>query len=261
LRYLHLIKAIARYRLARELEFPASFFVSIGIHSFFIVANLLFFMLIWYRVGGFGGLTPMQMLFFIGTFHVADGVFTILAFFGIMEIPELIRNGDMDFLLAKPVSSQFFVTFRSFSWFAIFDFLVGLVIVIYTATQLQLSFTGLHILTYSLMVINGAAVSYAMSCLVMTLAFKMVAVDAVWTIFFELGEFERQPMGIYPPAWKMLFSIVIPQIMVANFPAYFGMGKLAPWQLVFFIGFGVLLVCLSHRFWQYALKKYQSASS
>lgn len=261
MRYLRLIRAFARYRLLRELEFPANFLVSLLIHLFFIAANLAFFSLIWFRVGGFGGLSPYEMLFFMGTFHVTDAIYMIFAFFGIMEIPELVRRGDMDFMLAKPVPSQFLTTFRAFSWFSLTDLTLGIAMIVFACLKLNFSLSWNNILIFTIMLFNGAAISYAMSCIVMTLSFTLINVDAVWTIFFELGEFERYPMGIYPPPWKFLFSIVLPVILVANYPAYFGLGKLTLGQCIWFFVFSTFLIWASHHLWQNGLKNYQSASS
>jgi ABC-2 type transport system permease protein len=261
LRYLRLIKAIARYQLTRELEFPSNFVVATSIHLFFILVNLAFFSLIWFRVGGFGGLTPYQMLFFIGTYHLADSIYVIFTFFGIMEIPDLVRKGDMDFILTKPVPSQFMTTFRRFSWFGLTDMALGLTMIIYAVVKIPLHFSWYNLLFFVVMVVTGAAISYAMSCLVMTLSFMLIAVDAVWATFFEIAEFERYPMSVYPPPWRTVFSVTLPMIMVANFPAFFGLGKLSPWQLVWFFLAGALLIYGSHRFWEFGLKRYQSASS
>lgn len=261
MRYLRLIRAFARYRLYRELEFPSNFIVAFSIHLFFILANLTFFSLIWMKVGGFGGLTPYQMLFFVGTFHVADAIYMVFTFFGLMEIPNLVRQGGMDFILTKPVPSQFLTSFRGFSWFALTDLVLGAAMIVFAMVKIPLSLSWYNCLFFLVMVVNGAAISYAMSCLVMTLSFMLINVDAVWAVFFEIGEFERHPMGVYPPAWRTLFSIFLPMILVANFPAYFGLGKLSILQLVWFFLAGVLLIYVSHRFWQYGLRKYQSASS
>jgi ABC-2 type transport system permease protein len=261
LRYLRLIKAFARYRIARELEFPANFLVSILIHLFFIGANLTFFSLIWLRVGGFGGLSPYEMLFFTGTFHLADSFYMVFTFYGIMEIPELVRRGDMDFLLSKPVPSQFLTTFRSFSMFSLVDLAMAVLLISYALAHLNYPITWHTMLIYLVMACFGAAISYALSCMVMTLSFTLIAVDAIWTAFFEMGEFERYPMGIYPPPWKTVFSIILPTVMVANFPAYFALGKLTATQLAWFFSASVLLVLLSHKLWQQGLKRYQSASS
>lgn len=261
MRYWRLIRAFAHYSLAREMEFSANFVLSILIHLFFIAANLTFFGLIWLRVGGFGGLSPYEMLFFTGTFHLADSVYMIFTFFGIMEIPELVRRGDMDYLLTKPVPSQFLMTFRNFSWYSLVDFILALAMIGYATAHMELRFTWTGIAVYLIMTVFGAAISYAMSCLVMTLAFTFINVDAVWTGFFEIGEFERYPMGIYPAPWKTIFSVTLPMILVANFPAYFALGKLSLLQLVWFLAAGVILICASRYFWQRGLKKYQSASS
>jgi ABC-2 type transport system permease protein len=215
MRYFRLIKAFARYSLARELEFSANFVVSILIHIFFIMANLSFFALIWLRVGGFGGLSPYEMLFFTGTFHLADSIYMIFTFFGIMEIPELVRRGDMDYLLTKPVPSQFLTTFRSFSWYSLTDLVLALIMIGYSISHLNYHLTWTVLLMYTTMLILGAAISYCTACMVMSLAFVFIKVDAVWTAFFEIGEFEKYPMGIYPPPWKLIFTVTLPMVLVA----------------------------------------------
>lgn len=261
MRYLRLIKAFARYSFAREMEFSANFVVSVLIHLFFIGANLAFFTLIWLRVGGFGGLTPYEMLFFTGTFHLADSFYMVFTFYGIMEIPELVRRGDLDYLLTKPVPTQFLITFRNFSWYSLVDFILAVAMIGYATVQMHFHFTWFGVTTYLVMVIFGAVISYSMSCLVMTLSFKLINVDAIWTAFFEMGEFEKYPMGIYPPPWKLIFSITLPMIIVANFPAYFALSKLSIGQLGWFGTASVILIYASRHFWRYGLRQYQSASS
>lgn len=261
MRYLRLIKAFARYSFARELEFPSNLLVSVLIHLFFIGSNLLFFSLIWLRVGGFGGLTPYEMLFFTGTFHIADAIYMVFAFFGVMEIPELVRRGDMDYLLSKPVPSQFLVSFQRFSWYSLVDLVLGGLMIGYALHRIPLEWTWLNGVGYLVMVLVGAAISYALSTLVMTLSFMVIAVDALWTAYYELGEFERYPMGIYPNPWRSVFTVTLPMIMVANFPAYFALGRLSWLKLAWFLVAGAGLLYLSHRFWQFGLSRYQSASS
>lgn len=261
IRYWRLLKAIAKYRLMREMEFAANLLIGGFIHLFFVMATLSFFMVIWFRVGSFGGLNPYQMLFFFGTFTVINGLYMVFAYFGIMEIPELIRGGDMDFMLIKPVSSQFLVTLRSFSWIAFIDILVGVLFICYAIIKIKLVFTLSNFIVYLAMLVNGALISYALACMVMTLSFSMVAVDSVLAIFNEFNEFSKTPMGVFPSSIRTVLSIFLPMLIVGNFPSYFGLGKLNLWQVLWFFAISIILVYLSHRFWQSNLKKYHSASS
>jgi ABC-2 type transport system permease protein len=178
-----------------------------------------------------------------------------------MEIPELVRLGGMDYLLTKPVPSQFLTSFRGFSLYSLTDFILALTMIGYAMGHLSFHFTWPGLLLYLVMVIFGGAISYSMSCLVMTLAFILIRVDAVWTTFFEVGEFEKYPMGIYPPPWKIIFSITLPMIIVANFPAHFALGKLSVMEVIWFFTASIIIIYTSTRFWRYGLKKYQSASS
>lgn len=261
MRYLRLLIVTARYHIMREMEFSANFFVSISIHLFFILANLAFFSVIWYRVGGFGGLTPDQMLFFLGTFHLADGLFMLYAFFSILHFPQLIREGQLDFVLTKPVESQFLVSTKQFGVYSFTDLLLGLAMLVVAMDRLDLAFTPAALVTYAGMVLNGALLQYAFNFIAITTSFWLVKGSGPWTIMFETYQFATKPDGIYPRYLKLILTVVFPLLVVVNFPTAFVLDRLSVWSILWSgVATGGML-WLSHRFWQLGLRSYQSASS
>lgn len=260
MRSIKLIVAFARYCLIRDMEFSKNFIITILIHTVYISLNLAFFSLIWLEVGGFGGLSTYQMLFFLGTFILGDSLFMLFTYNGILSVPELIRKGDLDYILTKPVPSQFMATFSKVDFFSLTDFIVGTGILIYSSYKLKLKFSFYTLMFFLVLVVVGKVITYTLACLMVSLSFIFIKMQAIFAVFDEIAQLQRYPMGIYTP-YRMVFSIIFPAIIVANYPAYFVFGKLSIVELAWLFIAGILLLYGCHRFWQYGLKKYQSASS
>jgi ABC-2 type transport system permease protein len=260
-RSLRLIAAFLRLNVVSLMEYKANFFIEAGIHLFFQATNLIFFGVIWQRVGGFAGLTPKEMLFFIGTFVVSDSLLTIFAFFGILELPAVIRDGTMDMFLTKPVSSQFYATFRSPSVVTFLDLSLGIALVAIAAASGELKLAPFGWPGWLALVVAGTTISYSAGVIIMSLSFIVLSVNAVWTLYTELGDAQRYPIGVFPQPWRTLFTITLPTLLVANVPAHFALNKASFLEVAWFVAIGGTLVFASTRFWKYGLKRYQSASS
>jgi ABC-2 type transport system permease protein len=203
----------------------------------------------------------MEMLFFLGTFIISDSIWSVFAFFGVMDLPNLIRDGRMDHCLTKPVSSQFFATFRSPSIMASLSIPLGVVLIAIAVGSGQCDVPACGWLGWAVLVVAGAAVSYSCGVIVMSLAFIMLSVNAVWMLYSEIVDVQRYPIGIFPRPLRMVFTITLPVLLVANVPAHFALGKMGLAEAGWLIGVSAVLVFISTRFWKYGLKRYQSASS
>lgn len=250
-----------RLNLVSLMEYKADFLLEAGVHAFFQASNLVFFGALWERVGGFGGLSPKEMLFFLGTFVVSDSLVTIFAFFGILELPNAIKDGTLDLYLTKPVSSQFYATFRYPSVVAILDLALGFVLIGVAVASGGVRVPPSAWLGWSALVVAGTAISYSLGVIIMSLAFIVLSVSAVWTLSIEIGDVQRYPAGVFPQPWRTIFTVTLPMILVANVPAHFALSRVGVLEVVWFVAVGAALVFGSTRLWRFGLKRYQSASS
>jgi ABC-2 type transport system permease protein len=65
----------------------------------------------------------------------------------------------------------------------------------------------------------------------------------------------------YPAIYRVFFTFVIPVAFLTTIPAEAMLGRLNPVWLLGDLGLAIALLWISHRFWQFALKFYTSASS
>ena len=76
-----------------------------------------------------------------------------------------------------------------------------------------------------------------------------------------LVEAGRFPMAAYPVAYRFFFTFIIPVAFLTTVPAETLLERV---QVGWIVGSGILavvLLCLSRRFWKFALRFYTSASS
>ena len=57
-----------------------------------------------------------QYFFFVGCFFALNGLIETLFLENCNEFAELVRTGDLDFLLLKPIDEQFLISCRKVDW-------------------------------------------------------------------------------------------------------------------------------------------------
>src|SRR3954447_10295441 len=106
-RYFRLVGSLARYGLARELAFRGNFLVKLAVEVIWLGIMLAFYETVFARTSMIAGWTKEQYLFFVGTFFMLNGLIETLFLENCNEFGELIRTGDLDFLLLRPIDEQF----------------------------------------------------------------------------------------------------------------------------------------------------------
>ncbi len=123
------------------------------------------------------------------------------------------------------------------------------------------SLTLANVLALILFLICAMLIVYAIWALLHTLAFWLVKIENISQIFFAVFETARFPVGAFPGVLRVFFTVVVPVAFMTTVPASAAAGTL-DWRyavaapLIALIG-----LWLSHRFWQFALRHYTSASS
>lgn len=195
-------------------------------------------------------------------------------------------TGKFDFILLKPVSPQFQISFKEWSLWSVFDMLlaIGLLCVsipgisresIHAAgtgelasvsgtTAVGLFVPGIGGVSGALLFAAALAVSllmvYSILLLLGSAAFWYLGTPLSWIFdaFLQAGRF---PVGIYPGAIRLFLTWLIPVGFVVTMPAEILAGRAAASSLAFGALLAVLLFVGSSLFFRASLKKYSSASS
>jgi ABC-2 type transport system permease protein len=133
--YSHLLGIFWKTAIAAELEYRLNFVLA----SFSSLANLagsIFSLFLFYRTGyHFQGWSWSEALIVLGMFTLLQGFAATLLIPNLNKIVEYVEKGTLDFVLLKPISSQFWLSTRILSPWGIPDLFFGLLLIFYAASQ------------------------------------------------------------------------------------------------------------------------------
>lgn len=105
-RYACLLYVFARFSLMSQLEYRLNFAAGVAVETGWMLIKLLYVAVV-YRAGvNIGVLTPDHILLFIGIYVLMTG-FYMLYYGNFTSVSRMVREGELDMYLVKPVSCSF----------------------------------------------------------------------------------------------------------------------------------------------------------
>jgi len=262
-RYIEIYTIMLRNSLIREMSFKANFILWMLVEVLWFCGQILFFSIIFGQVDKIGDWTKWEVVLLVGTHQIIAQLFQAFFFMNISNIPELVRTGKLDSLLVLPVNSQFAVSTKQFGLDSVLNALLGGVVVIVSLAQLEIVPTVASVLLYLAALAFGVAIHYSIMLSLAAVSFWIVRAQGLVYGYFNFLQIARYPDVIFPRMFRFIFGWIIPVIIVANIPARLLIKPLSePTWLIFHLavaGSGALV--FSGIFWQFALRRYSSASS
>jgi ABC-2 type transport system permease protein len=258
-RYLRVLSIFWRTTFAAEMEYRLNFVVS-TLSSLGQLAGSLFGLFLFYRTGyTFAGWDWEQALIVLGIFTLFQGFSSTFLSPNLNRIVQHIQQGTLDFVLLKPISSQFWLSTYTLSPWGIPDLLFGVILIVYAGGRLGL---GPSNYLFSLLpLFFGFIILYSLWFMLGAMSIWFVKIYNVTEVLRGLLEAGRFPMAAYPVAYRFFFTFVIPVAFLTTVPAEALLGRT---EVIWTVGAGVLALALflaSRAFWQFALRFYTSASS
>jgi ABC-2 type transport system permease protein len=140
---------------------------------------------------------------------------------------------------------------------------VGCAIVAFSLAKLHFLPGASNIVLYLAAVALGVTIQYSLMLALSTMAFWIVRAQGIIFGYFNLSNIGRYPDVIYRGVFKVVFSYVIPMILVANVPVRLLTDAMTN-PLAGFAKMFVVTVCIVaavRALWVTALRRYSSASS
>ena len=258
-RYLRVLKLFWSAAIAAELEYRVNFVLA-AISSLGNLAGSLFGVSLFYRNGyTFEGWSWDEALIVLAIFTLLQGFSATFLAPNLNHIVDHIQQGTLDFILLKPISSQFWLSTRTISPWGLPDIFFGLILISYAGKNLQLPASGYILSTIPLFF--GLVILYSLWFILGATSVWFVKIYNVTEVLKGLLEAGRFPMAAYPAAYRFFFTFVVPVAFLTTVPAEAMLGR---GEIVWTAGAGILAIGLlffSRYFWQFALRFYTSASS
>jgi ABC-2 type transport system permease protein len=268
-RYVRLLTALARFGLARELAFRGSFVVRVAVEVIWLAIMIVFYRTVFGKTPNVAGWNEPQYLFFLGCYFALGGLIETLFLSNCTEFAELVRSGNLDFYLLKPIDEQFLITCRDIDWSTAPNVLMGAGVMVVALGEMHWTFDSLRLLGFLGLFLCGVAIAYSFLLLLTSTSIWFVRnqnLMEAWWLFTSLMRYPRAIFMEHGSSWAYLlgvgFSFVLPIMLVVNVPADLLVRALAdPWLIGFTVGSAVVLLAASRAFFLFSLRRYRSASS
>ena len=258
-RYWQVLQLFWSTAIAAEMEYRLNFVVS-AVNSLGNLAGSLFGLFLFYRTDyTFEGWSWFEALVVVGMFTMFQGFSSTFLSPNLNHIVQHVQQGTLDFVLLKPINSQFWLSTRTISPWGLPDIIFGLLVVGYAGQQLNIG--GSAYLLAVIPLIFGFLILYSLWFMLGATSIWFVKIYNVTEVLRGLLEAGRFPMVAYPVAYRFFFTFIVPVAFLTTVPSEALLGR-AEWLWI--VGAGLLSVGLlfaSRLFWQFALRFYTSASS
>lgn len=265
--YLRVWLTFFRNSLVREMTFRGNFIIELITRLFWFGAQLALFDIIYRNVPDIAGWSKYEYFAFMATGMLVNAL--VEAFFmpNCAEYSELIRTGNLDFVLLKPIDPQFLISFQTVSLAMINQVLLSLALLAYSLYRLQIDITLLHVIGYFAYVAVGVSFFYALMIALASTSVWLGRNQGLYDFWFYVTIFARYPQNFYQQAggevlW-FTFSYILPILLVVTVPAQVILSMFTRWDLVLFLAPALTIasLLLSRWIFNWSLSHYRSASS
>jgi len=265
--YGRVLRTFFRNSIVREMAFRGNFLIEVVTNAFWFGAQLIFFTLIFGNVKEMNGWSRDQFFAFMATGMIINTL--IEAFFmpNCANFSELIRTGNLDFALLKPIDTQFLISFEKLDMGAFCHLLFPLALLGYALHNLGWPVGWSAAAMYVILVALGVAFFYSLMIVLAASSVWLGRNQGLYEFWFYITIFARYPRDIYAGSaagqiLRMIFSYVLPILLAITVPAEVVAGKaLQPSFLAISAVAAVAGLFVSRRIFYLALKSYRSASS
>lgn len=259
-RYWQIYRTFLVSSFARELEFRANFFAKILQNAIWMVFFVLILLVVYRNTNSVAGWSRGDSFVLAATIFMMTSIGTAI-FMSLTEIPQHVRQGTLDFVVTKPIDSQFWISTRRFNFDKIGTMVAGIALMAVGLSQAKAHPGIAEWSAFSILLLASLGIYYAVSLMLMTTGVWLVRVDNLWVMIETATDVARFPVDIYGLNIRRLLTFALPLAFIATIPA----SQLihgANWGMVALGSVWALVFCvLARMFWKFAMRHYTSASS
>jgi len=261
LRYCRMTLLMMKNCLIREMQFRSNFIIRLFTEVIWLGMQFIYVEVLYSLTQSIGGWNVWEMVILLGTNHIINQLFEAFFFDNCTKLVDQIRLGDLDFVLVKPINSQFMVSLRYTDYASITNSMAGFAMIGFALHKLGTTITPVEVLLFLLLVLNGIFILYSMMFCLSILTFWIGRASNLFELYYQLTQFTRYPGEIYRFGLRMVLLTAIPMLVVSNFPAKVLVGGLLNGRLLYACAIGVSFLLATAWLWSMGLKRYRSASS
>ena len=260
-KYLKVYKKFLHTSFASELEYKTNILIDLITAILSLIGSIFLLSIFFQNNSRIGDWEFEEALIIQGIYTILNGITNTWFNPNLSEIVKHIREGTLDFVLLKPIDSQFFISLKKINPSGFLEIMLGFSLLLFCVKinqiNLNLSFLSLSLITITCSI-----------CILYSLWF-FISTTTIWFVktwnatevlrsFLYVGRF---PLNSFSFSLRIFFSVFIPIAFITTIPSEVFLGLSQSWKILLEIIVAIVFLITSRKFWLFALKFYSSASS
>ncbi|MEW5852799.1 MAG: ABC-2 family transporter protein [Myxococcota bacterium] len=260
-RYFILVGQMVRTSAVLAMRYRMQFLVELVMSVFWVIWTVAPLSFAFQHRENIGGWRMPEALLVMGFFIILKAVLEGTINPNLLSVVEHIRKGTLDFVLIKPVDSQFLVSASRLEPVKIVDVAGGLAVLGWALHELRLVPGPTEVFSAAGMMFASVLILYAVWLLAICTAFWFVRIDNLAHLFASILDAGRWPLTVFRGWLRFVLTFVVPVGLMTSFPAMALRGTLETSAAFTALGVAVGFVVVSRVMWKTAVRHYRSASS
>jgi ABC-2 type transport system permease protein len=261
LRHLRLWKRFVSQAFVRDTHYRVHFLTTVVVGVVQLGLALIPVWLLFGYTDNVRGWSRAEVIALVGIYQMVAGLLAAFVAPNLSRMTSYITDGELDGVLIRPVSAQFYLTFR---WVDLAE--LGSVVTGAVVLALGLARSGVHpdptgIFQALLLIGCGVVLLTCVWSALAFLAFWVQAVGPITDVFNAVLESGRYPLAFFPRLVRGFLTFVLPVAFATTLPARALTGDIGWLPVVGGIAFSAVAVFAIRWFWRIGVRSYASASS
>src|SRR3989338_3505455 len=177
-------------------------------------------------------------------------------------IPNLVTDCGLDLHLTKPINTLFLTSSQKILLFSLYRLILeGVLLFGFLAYHPHL-FSFTRFLVTIPLFLCGIMTVYSFLLILNTLSFWFLSIDNVNDLWFTISnDVGKYPIDALPLPLRTLFFTAVPVAFAAYVPTAVLLGKIHIFGILYTLIFMIIIFCGAIAFWNFAIRRYSSASS
>ena len=247
--------------LASELEYKINVIIDFLTAILSLIGSIFLLTIFFHNTNDIGGWKFEQALIIQGIYTILNGITNTWFNPNLTEIVKHVREGTLDFVLLKPIDSQFIISLKKIAPSGFLEIILGFILLIYCIKINQINLNLGFIFLSTITVFCSISILYSLWFLISTTTIWFVKTwnaTEVLRSFLYIGRF---PLSSFSISLRIFFSIFVPIAFITTIPSEVFLGLAQLWKILLELIVSGIFLLVSRRFWFFALKYYTSASS
>lgn len=199
--------------------------------------------------------------------YLVIGIWNLLNYLGwsifstnLLYLESKVIEGKFDYILLKPISSDWYASFSDFFITNFVTALSGLVLIIYYIIVEWGNISVVNVLVGIVGICVALLIWYAFYLFFASFTISNPR-NGVLSIAKELLGLTKYPIDVFSQSIKIIFYTIIPIAFLTTLPANIIIGRESYGYILIGLGIGLILLVIAKWVWSLNVKKYSSASS